>query len=163
MRKSKTFDFGKIDYNRTGRKVYPVDVTMTLNYADNGEIEFTASGNIWNSHYTHTVAGGQCLDEINEFVTDSLFKKIYGFWKKYHLNAMHAGTPAQEEALEKWHKSKQAENRIVLFDYDTDCDYLESIDLYEDEFNGKPYKYGTAWLYYPIPADDLKDIERLLS
>ena len=33
----KIFDFGKIDYTGTGRKVYPVTVEMEYREKDNGE------------------------------------------------------------------------------------------------------------------------------
>jgi hypothetical protein len=31
-----------------------------------------------------------------------------------------------------------------------------------DEVDGKPYKYGSAWLYRPIPETDLWEILSLL-
>ena len=59
---------------------------------------------------------------------------------------LHAGTKEQEEALDKWHNSLQKENRIVLFSFELDCEYLKSIGLYEVNYKGKTYKYGTEWL-----------------
>lgn len=160
--KSKTFNFGKIDYNRRGRKNYPVEVTMELRTKEDGKIEFSVVGDIWNPIKTKIVCGGQCLDTIAKYVHTPLFNKIYTYWKKYHLNSMHAGTIEQEDALEQWHESLQGPNKIVLFDYKRDCEYLKSIGLYEVKYEGQPYRYGTKWLYQEIPADDLKDIESLL-
>ena len=93
------------------------------------------------------------MDTINEFLSkDKLFSKIYKFWKKYHLNDLHAGTPKQEKALKK----------VELLGgnyYDEACEYLKSINLYED--NG--YKYGSSWLKEEIPTKDLNEIKKLLS
>ena len=47
--------------------------------------------------------------------------------------------------------------------YDESCNYLKSLGLYEVMHEGKPYKYGTGWLYEPIPADDLAKIKNLFE
>jgi hypothetical protein len=159
----KTFKFGKIDFNGSGRKNCAVEVTVELNTSKNGKPEFTASGEIWNPRHTYCYCAGQCLDTIAKYVKNPEFKQIYTYWKKYHLNSMHAGTIEQEDALEQWHESLQGPNKIVLFDYKRDCEYLKSIGLYEVEYEGQPYTYGTKWLYKEIPTDDLKGIESLLA
>ena len=107
----KTFNFGKIDYMNRGRKDCAVDVTISLeerggekvldkdgNFTGdycNKYVEFTACGNIWNHLHSDIYSGGQNIDEIAKYVKTPLFQKIYIFWKKYHLNGMHAGTPEQ--------------------------------------------------------------------
>lgn len=68
---------------------------------------------------------------------------------------MHAGTVEQEKAIKEW------ENKGNKYDYKSVCEYLKSINLYEVEYNGKPYKYGLAWLYQAIPEKDLKEIKEL--
>jgi hypothetical protein len=180
----KTFNFGKIDLYGTGRR-YPVTVTaelqrrggekvlrrdpVTHEYTETGEttpeyLEFTASASI-GARY-----GGQCLDEIQKHERQlkdrDCWKEIYKFWKLYHLNGMHAGTPEQEKAIDEW---KAAGNK---YDYSSACEYLKSIGLYEVEFSGltvgrrmenEKYKYGHAWIIQEIPGDDLLRIEHLLS
>jgi len=100
--------------------------------------------------------GGQCLDELYPFFkNDEVFKKLYNWWKLYHLNNMHAGTLEQEQALEKVHllganKYKQA------------CEYLKSIGLYEVPYEGETYKYGHGWIYYPIPEQTLQEIKEFI-
>ena len=106
--------------------------------------------------------GGQCLDSIAKYVENDTFKLIYKMWEKYHLNGMHAGTHAQEEALKEAVKSGKLE-RYGANNYTETCDYLKSIGLYEVEYNGKPYKYGHGWLFWEIPEEDLKQIEKLLA
>lgn len=145
----KVFDFGKIDLNGCGRKVNKVEVTVEL--TDDGV--FTASALVWNSKHTDCEIGGQCLDEIAEFIKDNeIFNKIYKYWKLYHLNDMHPGTKAQEDALHEAGIENWANEYYKV------CEYLESVGLLFD--NG--YKFGTGWLKYDIPEDDLMDIKNLL-
>ena len=86
MKFEKTFDFGKIDYNGTGRRINKVTIDARLCDCDcDGKLMFSAMGGIWNSKSTDIVRGGQCFNAIAEFIKDPLFKKLYGWWKKYHL------------------------------------------------------------------------------
>lgn len=99
---------------------------------------------------------GQCEERINEILAgDKLWDEIYIFWKKYHLNDMRAGTPAQEEFLKK--------NRNEDSNYESDKKILEENNLLIDNHNGKPYQYGSAWLFQEIPSDDLKRIKEIIS
>ena len=144
----RTFNFGKIDYYRRGRKINLVEVKVEL--SDKGV--FTASATVWNSKKTDCVCAGQCLDEIAKHIKSDKFKKIHRLWKQYHLNDMHAGTEKQETAL--------IEAGLTSFasDYRKCCNYLESIDLLVDD----GYKFGTGWLKRDIPVEDIAEIERLL-
>lgn len=158
----RTFNFGKIAYgNRSGRRINAVDVTIELKDV-NGHLEFTASGDIWNMPHTDIVRGGQCLDTIKRHVKDDTFNEIYRLWKKYHLNCMHAGTVEQENALDKAVAEGKLENRYAS-NYDKCCEYLKSIGMYEVEYEGKPYRYGTGWIPYDIPETDLNKIKELIN
>lgn len=179
----KTFYFGKIDYMDRGRKDCAVDVTICLeekggekvfdedgnftgNYC-NKYVEFTASGSIWNHLHSNIYSAGQNLDEIAKYIKTPLFQKIYTFWKKYHLNGAHAGTPEQEKAIEKW---KSEGNK---YHYRKVCDMLKKYGLYEvpltcdligtRKADGKSYKYGNGWVIYKIPENDLKEIMALFA
>lgn len=145
----KKFDFGKIDLNGCGRKINKVEVEVELT----NDGVFTSSAMVWNSKHTDCEIGGQCLDELASFLKDNAtYMKIYGWWKKYHLNDMHPGTEKQEEALEKGGYTGWASN------YDKCCEYLKSIGLYED--NG--YRFGTGWLKRDIPTNVLNEMKELL-
>jgi hypothetical protein len=178
----KTFNFGKINYNGTGKR-YPVTVNVELKKRggddvfrmENGQrvytgektpvyYEFTASAMIGKR------CGGQCLDtiarHIGELDDPATFRKIHAYWKKYHLNGMHAGTPEQENAIDEW---KKAGNK---YDYSAVCEMLKERGLYEipytglsvgRKYTGELYKYGHAWLVQEIPADVLQDMIQLLS
>jgi hypothetical protein len=148
----KTFSFGKIDYNGSGRKNCLVTLEVELKVKEDKKV-FTVCGNIWNPRETDIYSGGQNLDDIAEYIHIPLFKKIYRLWKLYHLNDMNSGTLAQDEAL------KNCQYKNNRYDYSEACEYLKSVNLYDD--NG--YKYGHSWLYRAIPEEDLKDIESILA
>ena len=74
-------------------------------------------------------------------------------WKRWHLNDMRAGTPAQEEAIRAHRKRiDTAEGRRAFDDYRARCSYLESIGLLVDD----GYIYGSSWLVEEVPADVLE-------
>lgn len=180
----KTIEFGKIDFNGNGRKNCLVTVDVELRKQGGQETftvdskgaktytgkktplfyEFSVCGSIWNPSKTDTYCSGQCLDEIAKYIKNPLFIEIYGLWKKYHLNGLHAGTPEQEEAIKKM-GSRQ-------YNYKTVCEYLKNIDLYEVMYTGlsvgriyenELYKYGTAWLVQEIPESDLLRIKEIIN
>lgn len=153
---TKTFNIGKIDYYGRGRKINPVTVEVTLKEKD-GKHCFSASATVYNQTKTDILACGQCLDSIAKRTKNEQFMELYRLWKLYHLNDMHAGTIEQEKAIDDW------ESKGNHYDYTGACDYLKSVGLYEVEYNGKPYKYGHAWLYWDIPEYDLKVIQALFN
>lgn len=150
----KVFTFGKIKYSK--RKENLVEVEMELTALDKVRIQFTACGLIWNRTQTDCLQAGQCLDTINEYVQSPLFKTIYSLWKKYHLNTLHAGTKEQEAFLDNYFSDKEEK-----WEYEKACQVLKDNNLYEVEYEGKPYKYGHGWLYEAIPDEDLNTIVNL--
>ena len=99
---------------------------------------------------------GQCLDELAQYPSiknNPKFKQVYEWWKKWHLNDMHAGTQRQEAALEQAGVTGWANN------YTECCKYLESIDLLVD--NG--YKFGTSWLKREIPSETLLQMKQFIK
>lgn len=124
------------------------------------------SATVYAKHKTDVICMGQCLDTIAEtnLGKNALFQEIYDLWKKYHLNDMHAGTPAQEKAL---HDAIEKKILPASPNYAHQVAYLKSIRLYVDESvldsNGKGYRYGHGWLYEPIPNEDILHIENLLK
>src|SRR5574344_946492 len=140
----KVFHFGKINFYGA-KKINDVTIEVELNDED----VFTACGYVWNIRHTDCVSGGQNLDELFPFFNNNnTFKEIYRFWKLYHLNDLHAGTKEQEKAVNEKFGNANAN------DYEKHVDYLKSINMYEVEYNGKPYLYGHGWIKYDIPTDD---------
>jgi len=149
----RTIKFGVVKYDPHQRKA-KVEVELELKEDEKGRPVFSCSANVWNHIKTHIIMGGQCLDHIH--LNDPLFKTIKELWRKHHLNDMHAGTPEQEAFL-KAHEGKH------YWDYNACKIVLSDADLLVVEHEGKPYQYGTGWLYRPIPDDDLNQIKRIIE
>ena len=106
----RVFNFGKIDYYHTGRKTNLVEVKMS--YTEKGDKKiFSVSGEIWNSRKTNILCGGQCLDEIAEYIKTPLFKTIHRLWKQYHLNDMHP--ECEHQAAMGW--LEKAAEEVTLY------------------------------------------------
>lgn len=154
----KTFNFGKVDYNGTGKKINLVEIELELRQRENG-IELAISGSVWNNLHTDIIAGGQCLDSLEEFAKTwnmerkALFYKLYAWWKLYHLNTCHAGTQEQEELLRL--AGIQGKN----YEYTKARDYLQSIGMLSVRGN----EYGRAWYSENIPAEILEEIKTLCN
>lgn len=143
----RTISFGKIDWYGHGRRNCRVEVELRLEDTDQGAV-FAASAKVWNPRGTDIVCGGQCLEELVPFIPDPAFQEIVHLWRRYHLNNMHAGTPEQETEVKRWLDGRR-------YDYPAAREHLREVGLLTVEHNGKPYTYGTGWLYEPIPATDL--------
>lgn len=207
-------DLGKVDGYNNGRKSCAAEVRVDYRLevkTGNGEArlywEFSASGDIWNNLHTDIICGGQCLDHMNGYASirdNATFREVYALWKRWHLNGMKAGSPAQREALNDFVYDR---NRLSYHWYDKG-DINENTDgyglhytyseseakaadtaghfmrgergdwhdqaslfliakgLYTDKgyiYEGKPYKYGSAWLVEELPEDVKERIRSLVG
>lgn len=134
-------------------------VTINLSLTDGERPVFTVSVDMraYGAHESNMC--GQCKDEVYAILKhNKLFLEIYELWEKHHLNNMHAGTERQEETLKLFTTEYKKEHKVQP-SYKEQCDYLAEHNLLID--NG--YKYGSNWLYRPIPKQDLKRIDALLK
>lgn len=171
MRKWRTIghrviSFGKIDYYGGGRRVNEVELELTLRESEDErrDVEFTASGGVWNARKTDYLYCGQMIDDpdvVKQVKTKrELYLEIMDLWgkKKYHLNCGRCCTPAQVVELEKrfgdcwWHKP-----------YKEQKEYLESIGMLEDEYEGEKYVFGKKFVPWRIPAADLDRIREIIA
>ena len=139
----KTYKAGLADFgmNKRSRAIFYLKLTD-----DN---VFTVCADV------HGVGYGQVIDACEKAYNnseDKLAKAICDMWHKYHLNNMHAGDKAQEEAVREYLQDNS-------YDYGRVCEYLKSKGLLIH--NG--YKYGTAWLKEEIPKEDLEEIKAILK
>ena len=149
----KTIAFGKIDYYHRGRKINKVTVDVRLYDNEDSKPILRISGAIQNATETDCVCCGQCLDEIARYFRNPFFKKIYGWWKNYHLNDMHLGTEEQVKYLESLGISTHADG------YDEAVKALEKNGMLRDS-DGK--EYGT-YHWWPIPDEVLNEIKEFIN
>jgi len=153
-----TIELGKVDYNRSGRR----NCAVTLEVSWDGE-RFSACASIWNPRRTDIYAGGQMVEEACAyFPHDKRAQRVLALWREWHLNDMNAGSPAQEA----WLKANPVTAAYPESHYDKASAALASAGLNPDPdylHNGKPYRYGSAWLKRDIPADVVAEIEALMS
>lgn len=154
----KTITFGKIAY-KSKRKINEVTVELELRETEEGP-EFAASCYVWNSCHTDAVMCGQCLDNVQPYMNGNpLFDEIVKLWKKHHLNGLNPGTPEQMKFIRD-HKNEINENDGW---YTKELNLLKKYNMDVVEWQGKPYKYGTGWIYRPIPEPDLSRIEEIIQ
>lgn len=151
----RTIRFGKVDYNGSGRKNCLVTVDIEL---EDGRLSIC--GNIWNPRETDCYSCGQNLDEIVKLVHTPKMKRIHAIWERWHLNDMKGGSPAQEAYLREHpvafvypqsHYEKVSE-ALAADGLNPDSSYLHE---------GKPYRYGSAWLKEELPADVVAEAEAM--
>lgn len=156
----KTISFGKIDFNGTGRKINEVTVEMELYYDKDNKPCFSVCADVWNSRHTDIEMGGQCLDDLVPFFKDNeLYMEIVGLWQRNHLNNLTPGTPEQMRFIAE-HKDEINEDDGW---YTKELNLLKKYNLDVVDLDGKPYKYGTAWVTRDISEEDLKAIERIMK
>jgi len=160
---------GKCDYTGSGRKNCAAYITWELEESANGP-EFSAQAEIWNPRKTDIYMGGQCLEEVLELFRGSAKgKRIMEVWKRYHLNGMNAGLPAQTAAIREW------EAKGNRYEYGAVCAMLKAAGLYElplpegvkatggfplEVVNGtRGYRYGEGWVYASIPDEVIEEIK----
>lgn len=81
-------------------------------------------------------------------------------WERWHLNDMVAGSPDQEAYL----RAHPVEYVYPESHYTKASAALEAVGLNPDPdylHNGKPYRYGHAWLREEVPADVLEFLSGL--
>ncbi len=172
--KTAEISFGKFAYLNPYIKNNEFTVELSLTKRPKG-VEFSCSGDIWNSRHTDIIEGGQCLDEMLPYLkNDKLFIEIHSLWKQYHLNGLRAGTIKQEECLAEFkeeqkaiadeiNKDKRDFEKVSENDYRVSCKLLENHNLLIDTYDGEPYKYGSKWLFREIPEKALKRIEEIIN
>lgn len=86
------------------------------------------------------------------------YSKLHDFlriWERWHLNDMRAGSPTQETFL----RENPPVYAYPKSYYETACEVLAGAGILEDWkliHDGKPYKYGTSWLYEEVPNEVLE-------
>ena len=197
----KVFELGKVALGNPNRKsnMMQLDVSLRKRSREDGEktidlketpaiwYEFSASGGFWNNIHSDYIQCGQCLDTMIQFQRDitpenrAILKKVFGWWKLYHLNDMNAGSRNQIKAVKDFRETLPKDKQNIWNGDDMITNHLKKIGLYYDtskltkserlaskmrmQLTGKSdgYKYGSAWLVELIPDDVLADMKKLVG
>ena len=128
-----------------GRRAVKVEIRLSdaNNLAISGEVGHHTIGQIRDQLMD--------IDELSEGWTVGKVKKLSDIWKEWHLNDLIAGSPRQRE----WIKNNYGEGYAPYADI---CEKMPADILDDSEYlhNGKPYRYGSAWLRVDIPDDVLQ-------
>jgi len=108
----RSINFGKVDYCGTGSAENLVTLVIELR-AEKEKPVFSVCGIVWNRSHSDIVSGGQNLDDVAEHIKTPLFKEIYSFWKKYHLNDLHAA--CEHQAALGWEDKSTTEVELYTF------------------------------------------------
>lgn len=84
--------------------------------------------------------------------------KLREIWNTWHLNDMQAGSPAQTAFL----KANPVTDRLNY--YTKACEALAAAGINPDPGylrDGKPYRYGSAWLAVEVPENVLSWLQAL--
>lgn len=123
------------------------------------EGRLSITGEEWMPSKRDIRMGGQCLETLlTYFPNDTKLTRIVEIWNRWHLNDTRAGSPAQETFL-RLHPVKAV---YPQSHYELASKVLADAGLNPDPnymHDGKPYKYGSAWLREEIPADIMNEIE----
>lgn len=158
----KILDFGKVDYNGSGHKNCRVTVEIELK-----DGALSICGNVWNPRETDIYCGGQCLDTLAELLPhNKKLARIVEIWKAFHLNDLKAGTAEQEAIIADYYRLNGATHN-----YTTACEVLKNAGKYIVDASGyqtaakvpasKEYAYGAQWLFWPLPAEIIAEVESL--
>lgn len=100
------------------------------------------------------------FSRLNAGWSDSLVVRFRATWERWHLNDMQAGSPAQTA----WIEANPLPHAYPLSHFDVYRDALRDAGLNPDPghiINGKPYKYGSAWLRVNVPLSVLEFLQTL--
>ena len=93
----KTFKFG--EFAIADKKIKNNEITITIELKDSEKGKtFSACGYVWNSKHTDIIMGGQCIDDLEQYLKNNkTYLTILELWQKYHLNDMHAWCECEHE------------------------------------------------------------------
>ena len=98
------------------------------------------------------------LQQYAEGYSPEVVAQLRDIWERWHLNDLQAGSPAQTAYLEANPITDRSDH------YTKACEALKAAGLNPDPnyiHDGKPYRYGSAWLRIEVPEDALQFLHAL--
>lgn len=162
----KTLDFGKIDYNRSGRRNCRVTVKVNIS-EPRGKPVLSIQGNVWNPRGTDIYCGGQCYDSLSVFFPgNARMARIIEVWRRWHLNDMQAGCVHQR--AEKWEDRRISVSDLPKSQANRDERGIIATWIHKSEHPqgllNEPcptcgYKYGSEWLHEDLPQSIIDEVK----
>lgn len=100
------------------------------------------------------------FDSLADGWTPELVAKFREVWNGWHLNDLTAGSPAQAA----WIKANKLDCTYPKSHYQVYADALTEAGINPDPdflHDGKPYKYGSAWLSREVPPSVIEFLKSL--
>lgn len=142
---------------RPMQRVAP-ELTIDLQPLPADATELSISACVYFGRRSDCDMAGQCIGDVRRLSAThpmaAEIAELCEIWKRWHLGGMNAGTRTQREALEDMEPAVYPESH-----YDKACKHLESKGLLVDG----GYKYGSAWLSEPLPADVAADVVTIIN
>lgn len=154
-RKEHRYYLGKCDADGNGRNVNEAYITWSYDGTT-----FSMCAEVWQANKRDIIRGGQCVDTVAAFFPhNKKAQRMVEIWKRWHLNDLTAGSPAQEAWLRE-HRDEFP--GYPVSHYTWVAEQLAAAGLNPDPnylYKGQPYKYGHAWLKEELPAEVRAEIE----
>ena len=133
-------------------------ITFELRQTEHGP-EFSAQAEAWNNRRTDIFIGRQCVDTLaEEFPGHKTAQRLLAIWKKWHLNGMKAGTPAQMAEIER--RTKLARDQFPSAIYsDGSINWYKLAEFHGLNSGASHYDLACLWLreagLYETPIPDV--------
>lgn len=122
-------------------------------------LEVSIMGEVWHLNrngsrdrrYREGLAYGQVLDDMDR-CTGNRARRIAYLWRRWHLNGMQAACAHQS--------ADAARIQAAMPSYAQDRERWARLSALPCP---EGYRYGSAWLYEPVPTDVLAELRRLFG
>ncbi|VVB60569.1 Uncharacterised protein [uncultured archaeon] len=165
----KKLKIGRVKTDQYKRSLL-ITCEVEIREKEDNKKELSICGNVWNTKHTDIETGGQISDTIAAYIAEGRFipimpidtvKKILEIWDRWHLNALRAG--CEHQRAEHWEAIKLDDSKPLTMD---NMAVWKRPGENPKGLLTKPcpvcgYKYGTSWLYEPLPEEVISFINSL--
>lgn len=170
-----TLLIGQYRHRDGSRALCPVEIEIEISPTPNGP-QLSICGSVWYYNRRDCYACGQLRENIREYldvllIPEEHLGRILAVWNRWHLNGMRAG--CEHQRAEGWNKrpidpSKPLGAYGLHFDGQRQpswnmlawiprAEHPEGLLCYPCPTCG--YRYGSAWLYEPLPASIVAEVK----
>lgn len=130
---------------------------LTVNISWDGQ-RLSITGSEGRDHGGQIVHSPWNFQQYAEGYSAETVQQLRDIWENWHLNDMQAGSPAQTAYLKAHPVPRSADHYTATVHALTAAGLNPAPDYIH---NGKPYQYGSAWLFKEVPADVVQWLHQL--